>query len=57
MLSPIDKVMNLGMILIPLSVSLLRLVPSVAQVTTISEILLGLDITMINLLQLQLQMH
>ena len=40
-----------------LNVSLLRLVPSVAQVTTISGILLGLDVTSINLLQLQLLMH
>ena len=37
--------------MIPHSISLLRLVPSVAQVTTISEILLGLDFTSLNLLK------
>ena len=57
LLSPSEKVRNLGVILTPHFVSLLTLVPFVALVTTISEILLGLDVTSINLRQLQLQMH
>ena len=43
--------------MIPHSVSLFRLFPSVAQVTTISMILPELDVISISLLQLQLQMH
>ena len=57
LLSPSEKVRNLGVIFDSSLRFSTQIVPFLALVAAISEILLGLDVTSINLLQLQLQMH